>query len=103
WQEGRAADGAHDLREVAARLGIPDLEAALGRADVKAALRANTEEAIARGVFGVPTLMIGEAPFWGNDATAMALDYLADPVAFAHEFAAVAALPVGIERRRGAA
>ncbi|HTA65946.1 MAG TPA: DsbA family protein [Xanthomonadaceae bacterium] len=100
WREGRVADSAASLREVAARLGIVDIEAALARDEVKAALRANTEEAIAAGVFGVPTLRIDDALFWGNDATDMALDYLADPAAFAHEFAAVAALPVGIERRR---
>jgi 2-hydroxychromene-2-carboxylate isomerase len=100
WREGRAAASASDLREVAAVLDIDDVDAALARSDVKSALRANTEEAIARGVFGVPTLLIGDEPFWGNDATAMALDYLADPAAFAPAFAAAAALPVGIERRR---
>ncbi|HEY2345345.1 MAG TPA: 2-hydroxychromene-2-carboxylate isomerase [Xanthomonadaceae bacterium] len=103
WRDGRAADSAASLREVAGRLGITDVEAAVAREEIKLALRTNTEEAIARGVFGVPTLRVGQALFWGNDATGMALDYLADPEAFAHEFDAVAALPVGIERRKSAA
>jgi hypothetical protein len=47
-------------------------------ARVKAALRANTEAAIAAGVFGVPTLQIGDALFWGNDAHAFALAALHD-------------------------
>ncbi len=34
---------------------------------VKAALRANTENALARGVFGVPSMMLGERLFWGYD------------------------------------
>ena len=100
WRDGRAADSAAALADVAAALGIADVDALIARDDVKAALRVNTEEAIARGVFGVPTLCIGDALFWGNDATQMALDYVTDPAAFAGEFDAVAALPVGIERKR---
>jgi 2-hydroxychromene-2-carboxylate isomerase len=100
WRDGKMADTAEALAGAAAALGIADVHAAIASEKVKAALRSNTEEAIARGVFGVPTLCIGDALFWGNDATRMALGYLADPAAFAHEFDAVAALPVGIERRR---
>jgi 2-hydroxychromene-2-carboxylate isomerase len=100
WRDGRAADSAAALKDVATMLGVADIDAAIARDEVKAALRANTEEAIARGVFGVPTLCIGDALFWGNDATGMALDYIANPAAFAGEFDAVAALPVGIERKR---
>jgi 2-hydroxychromene-2-carboxylate isomerase len=100
WRDGRAADSVAALAAIAVGLGIPDIDAAVASDDVKAALRLNTEAAISRGVFGVPTLCIGDAQFWGNDATLMALDYLADPAAFAHEFDAVALLPVGISRRR---
>ncbi len=100
WRDGQAADSATALAGVAAALGIGDVEAAIARDDVKAALRSNTDEAIARGVFGVPTLCVGEVQFWGNDATQMALDHIADPAAFAQEFHAVAALPVGISRRK---
>jgi len=34
---------------------------------VKQALRANTDEAVARGVFGAPTFFVGENMFWGQD------------------------------------
>lgn len=34
---------------------------------VKEKLKANTEEAISRGVFGAPTFFIGKHMFWGND------------------------------------
>ena len=40
-------------------------------AEVKAALKANTDEAIARGVFGVPSFGLGERVFWGLDALPM--------------------------------
>ena len=43
---------------------------------VKAALRAQTEAAIAAGVFGVPTLVVDGRLFWGLDALPMLRDYL---------------------------
>ena len=36
-------------------------------AEVKAALRATTDEAVARGVFGAPTMFVGDAMFFGQD------------------------------------
>ncbi len=42
---------------------------------VKDRLRTNTEDAIANGVFGVPTLQIGKVLFWGVDMTEMALEH----------------------------
>ncbi len=38
-----------------------------GDAEVKAALRATTEEAISRGVFGAPTMFVGTEMFFGQD------------------------------------
>lgn len=36
-------------------------------AEVKQALIRNTEEAVARGVFGAPTFFVGDELFWGQD------------------------------------
>ena len=44
-----------------------DAEAAMASPDVKAALRANTEAAAARGAFGVPTFFVDDEMFWGHD------------------------------------
>lgn len=47
-----------------------DANALIGGASsdaAKAQLRANTEDAIARGGFGVPTMMLGTKVFWGYD------------------------------------
>jgi 2-hydroxychromene-2-carboxylate isomerase len=41
--------------------------AAIGTAEVKDRLRLNTEEAVARGVFGAPTCFVGDAMFFGQD------------------------------------
>ena len=44
--------------------------------DVKAQLKANTDEAIALGLFGVPTFVVEDKVFWGLDALPMLRDYL---------------------------
>jgi 2-hydroxychromene-2-carboxylate isomerase len=41
--------------------------AAIGTAEVKDKLKAVTEEAVARGVFGAPTFFVGKHMFWGQD------------------------------------
>ena len=67
---------------------------------VKDKLRANTTAAAKRDVFGVPTLMIGERCFWGEDMTEMALEYAADPTPFERgEYARLTKLPIGQSRK----
>ena len=77
WRDGRLGDLPIEWAELMAELDLPGAEARIAHQDVKDALRRNTEEAIARGVFGVPTLAIGDELFWGVDATNMAADYVA--------------------------
>jgi 2-hydroxychromene-2-carboxylate isomerase len=45
--------------------------------EVKGELRAGTDEAIARGVFGVPTIEVDGQRFWGLDALPMVREALA--------------------------
>lgn len=52
------------------------LLAAAGSQPVKDVLRANTEDAIARGVFGAPTFFINGQMFWGNDRLPLMAAYL---------------------------
>lgn len=100
WRDGRLPDLPIEWAELTDALGVRDGEARIAAAEVKDALRHNTDEAIARGVFGVPTLAIGSELFWGADATAMAADYLAAGCRFDDpEYARVARLPVGAVRR----
>jgi 2-hydroxychromene-2-carboxylate isomerase len=49
--------------------GLPgkELVAQTQQQEVKDELRKNTDLALARGVFGVPTIFVGERSFWGND------------------------------------
>jgi 2-hydroxychromene-2-carboxylate isomerase len=97
WGEGGSTE---DFAAIARRFGIDDVAAATAAPAVKAALRANTEAAIARGVFGVPTLALGAELFWGDDATAMALAYRDDPQLFARgDYPRIDALPQAVTRK----
>ena len=44
-----------------------DIERLAQDPDTKAALKATTEEAVKRGVFGAPTIFVGEQMFFGQD------------------------------------
>ena len=101
WRDGSPGANAHELAAVARGLGIADVGNAINAQNVKDQLRANTEAALAAGVFGVPTLRVGNEMFWGNDATPMIEDWLADPERFSgDEYRRIANLPFGIERQR---
>lgn len=99
WRDGRLGDLPIEWAELMSELDVPDAAARVASAEVKDALRKNTDDAIARGVFGVPTLAIGDELFWGVDATPMAAEFVALGCKFTDpEMARVTALPVGVER-----
>jgi len=101
YREGRDVSDPKVIAELAGELGVADPVAAVSDADVKQRLRANTEWAISRGVFGVPTLVVREEFFWGQDAFDMALEYLTHPEAFQdREMRAADTLPIGVTRAR---
>ena len=43
--------------------------------DNKQRLKAQTEEAVARGIFGAPSFLVGDELFWGNDRLEAALAF----------------------------
>ena len=101
WMHGRSGENAEELASTAHALGIADVAAAISAAAVKEELRANTEEAIASGVFGVPTLRAGNELFWGQDATPMLEKFLDDPAYFdSDEYRRLAGLPSTAQRVR---
>jgi 2-hydroxychromene-2-carboxylate isomerase len=55
--------------EAGRRVGIDsaELEAALADPEIKQDLRSVNDEALAAGVFGVPTVLVGDELFWGDD------------------------------------
>ena len=69
WVDGR---NLNDISEVAAVLTAAGLDARkfgarLQDQDVKDRLKATTDDAVARGVFGAPTSFVGDMMFFGND------------------------------------
>ena len=97
--EGRDLTDQAVIADLAAQLGVADPQRTLADAGVKQRLRENTLWASSRGVFGVPTLLIGEELFWGHDAFDMALDYLSRPQSFTDpDMRALESLPIGAAR-----
>ena len=82
WGEGHDGQSDDSLALLADRLGVTDLAGILSDPQWKVALRANTDEAIARGVYGVPTFAIDDQLFWGDDVTDMMLAWLDDRAMF---------------------
>ena len=79
------------------RLGVADTETLIEDQGVKDRLRANTEAAVELGLFGVPTAIVDDELFWGQDSTSMLFAYLKDPELFRDdEMVRAANLPTGI-------
>lgn len=101
FRDGQDVSDPAVIAALAHELGVADPQVTLADPAIKQHLRANTEWAAARGVFGVPTFVIGEELFWGHDASDMALDYLARPQDFADAaMRAADTIPVGVTRKR---
>jgi 2-hydroxychromene-2-carboxylate isomerase len=67
---------------------------------VKAALKANTEAAIAAGIFGVPSMQVDQDLFWGLDALPMLRQRLMDDAWFTNSvWLNASGLPVGTARK----
>ncbi len=79
WGEGNDGEAPDSLARLAADLGVDDFDAAVGAEAVKTQLRSNTENAIAQGVYGVPTLAIDGKLFWGEEMFDILLSWLDDP------------------------
>jgi 2-hydroxychromene-2-carboxylate isomerase len=69
FDEGRDGTDIDLIAELASGLGIDakTLVPALQDQSIKNRLKAETQAAIDRGVFGSPFIFVGDEPFWGND------------------------------------
>jgi len=70
WAEEKNIADIGVLTEIAARHGITDAPGAIVQG--KPIFERNTQEALARQVFGAPTFVLGDELFWGQDR----LDFL---------------------------
>ena len=69
WAEGEDISDASVIERALTGAGLDGkaLVAATQDQQIKDSLRKNTDLALARGVFGVPMLFVGDRSFWGND------------------------------------
>jgi 2-hydroxychromene-2-carboxylate isomerase len=99
WVRGENASDPARFAALCAELKIS--EGQLTDDGVKQALRKNTEEAAARGVFGVPSFVVDGEVFWGADAIEFLNAYLKDRAVLRNdEMRRVDALPVGASRTK---
>jgi 2-hydroxychromene-2-carboxylate isomerase len=98
--EGHDPSTSEGLAALGQALGIDD-PARLAAGDAaKAKLRANTDEAIAKTIWGVPTFEAEGELFWGADSFPMLLDFLANPHLFdSEEMRRHSHLPMGAVRK----
>ena len=74
--------------------------AALGDERLKSLLREETDDAAAKGVFGVPSFVAHGEVFWGADAIEFLKAFLEDPAVLRNdEIRRVDSLPVGAARK----
>lgn len=95
WVGGHDALDAARLQQLAQELALqvkPDSDSDR----VKALLRANTDAAAERGVFGVPAFGVDDQLFWGLDSLPMLRAYLQGDPWFATEAAAAASVVQGL-------
>jgi 2-hydroxychromene-2-carboxylate isomerase len=69
WVDGRNMNDGSVVAGVLQKAGIDPalVMSEVTAADVKAALRKTTDEAVARGVFGAPTMFVGSTMWFGQD------------------------------------
>jgi 2-hydroxychromene-2-carboxylate isomerase len=67
WRDGRDVSTRETVDALAREIGLPAVADALDDPWVKETLRTNTERAVARGAFGVPSFFVGEDLYWGHD------------------------------------
>jgi 2-hydroxychromene-2-carboxylate isomerase len=77
WADGRSSDDAASWLGLCAEFGLTPDDPRLASHDVKTRLKQSTDDAIAAGVFGVPTLRMPDGElYWGEDAMPMVVDHL---------------------------
>ncbi|WP_323121750.1 2-hydroxychromene-2-carboxylate isomerase [Burkholderia alba] len=73
WRDGRDPSTPDGFAALCARLGVEHGESLIDFEETREQLRRNTADAIALGVFGVPTFWLNTQLFWGEDALPMVL------------------------------
>jgi 2-hydroxychromene-2-carboxylate isomerase len=96
WMSGANATEPAAFQALCRELGVGTEQLAAAKDE----LRSNTEDAAARGVFGVPSFVLDGEVFWGADAIEFVTAFLRDPAVLRNdEMRRVDAMPVGAARK----
>jgi 2-hydroxychromene-2-carboxylate isomerase len=78
WATGEGVTSPEVVRRIASEVGLSaDAVERAQHTEIKARIRAETDDAVARGMFGVPTMLVDDQMFWGCDSLPHLAYYLA--------------------------
>jgi 2-hydroxychromene-2-carboxylate isomerase len=79
WEDGLNLGDAETVAGVITAAGLDATTLATRGEDpaIKAELIANTDAAVARGAFGIPTFFVGDEMFWGKERLGQVSEALA--------------------------
>lgn len=98
WMSGENATDPERFAVLCRELNVS--EESFANQEVKDQLRRNTEEAAARGVFGVPSFVVDGEVFWGTDSIGFLKAFLRDESFLRNEeMRRLASLPAGAARK----
>jgi 2-hydroxychromene-2-carboxylate isomerase len=103
WVEGIDGGSNEELAAALSKRGFEGAEMIRRTQEpaVKESLKASTANAISRGVFGVPTIFVGDELFWGNDSLEWVVAHLDGRDFFEEsEMRDLISRPRGIDRAR---
>ncbi len=80
WAEGQDIGQVEVLEKVAGAIGLDTkrVKAAIDSRDYELRLQDNWAEALSLGVIGVPSFVVGDQIFWGNDRVDFLEDHLVE-------------------------
>ncbi|MGK0272198.1 MAG: 2-hydroxychromene-2-carboxylate isomerase [Cocleimonas sp.] len=100
WQQGQSTDNPEQWKELCDSLSLENTDEKITQQSIKDQLMLNTKEAIEVGVFGVPTFIIDEELFFGQDSMTFLYAYLENPsILESQEIRSADTLPQGINRK----
>lgn len=97
WVERGHCTDLCELEKLGTELGLENVTASITQ--FKEELRQAGNQAIAAGVFGVPSFVRGDVVLWGQDAIEMIADWQETPGLFSADTARLSTVPTGASRR----
>ncbi len=79
WKEVRTAEDVNDCQILAEDLAITDLDSKISQQPIKDHLLQNTQEHVQSGILGVPTFVVEDELFFGQDSIEFLNEYVQNP------------------------